>query len=74
MQDTQLEGLDKKEEKKLRSLFDNRQRIFDKKTARITILSSCMLKKSQEINNQLENGELELVAPQSSLVSFHWIA
>jgi len=68
VRDTQLEGLDKKE-KKLRSLFDNRQRIFDKKTTPDHYLEQLYAQEA-ELNNQLEEWRLELVAPQSGLVSF----
>ncbi|NLO81778.1 MAG: hypothetical protein GX094_01755 [Clostridiales bacterium] len=68
IRDNQLENLDRKE-KKLRSLFDNRQRMFDKKVTPDSYLEKLYAQEA-ELNEQLEEWRVEIVAPSPGLVSF----
>jgi putative membrane fusion protein len=68
IRDNQLESLDRSE-KKLRSLFDNRQRIYDKKMAPDSYLEKLYAQEA-ELNKQLEEWRIEIAAPGPGLVSF----
>ncbi len=68
IRDLQLDKLDDYE-KKLRSLFSSRQKMFDQKMRSDPYLER-LYKEEAELNKQLEEWKVELVAPESGLISF----
>jgi len=68
VRDLQLDNLDDYE-KRLRSLFDSRQKILNQKMKPDPYLER-LYKEESELNRQLEEWKVELVAPESGLISF----
>lgn len=68
VRDLQFDKLDDYE-KRLRSLFANRQKILDQKTKPDPYLER-LYKEEAELNKQLEEWKIELVAPESGIISF----
>ncbi|MFO7154814.1 MAG: HlyD family efflux transporter periplasmic adaptor subunit [Caldicoprobacter oshimai] len=68
VRDLQLDNLDDYE-KRLRSLFASRQKILNQKMKPDPYLER-LYKEESELNRQLEEWKVELVAPESGLISF----
>lgn len=68
VRDLQLDKLDDYE-KRLRSLFASRQKVLDQKMGSDPYLER-LYKEEAELNKQLEEWKVELVAPESGFISF----